>query len=411
MKYSARRSQIRLGNLFKNGMKNMTREQLAFIQILSDHLNGRKTEEIRDVDWNIIYSYARMHQVSGMIYTQAKSFMPAEALNRFLQDTIATVCVAEKREEDFTAIKNSFREASIPYFIVKGPEVASFYPIPKLRSMGDIDIVVHTENREECHEIFLQEGFHPESNQEDREWQYYKNGLEMELHDRLIYKESVNEEGQEAFFNDCWKYVDNGKLDWNFHLLFLIFHLRKHLMNSGAGYRHFMDLAIVAKKTDIDWEWLKRYLKITGMFKFARKCYGFIDQWFGIRVPISEKIDDEFYEDATQRIFRDGVFGFDNPENRENMVINQIRNKRLPKIGMIKMALHNIFPSRNELRQNDQYKYLNVHPALLPIAWIHRMIRGNNSEKRKSMSKAIKRTFITNEKIDERRDMLMKWGL
>lgn len=389
----------------------MTREQLVFIQILSDHLNGRKTEQILDVDWNRIYSYARMHQVSGMIYTQTKCFLPPEIKNLFLKDTIATICVSESRGEDYESIKNALQSNRIPHFIVKGPEVATLYPIPKFRSMGDIDLVVRPDDREAAHHILLNTGYYSVSKQEDREWQYYKNGLEIELHDRLIYKENVNEKGQEEYFNDCWKYVIDGQLEWNFHFLFLVFHLRKHLMNSGAGFRHFMDLAVAAQRANLDWDWVKKNLKVTGMYRFAKKCYGFIDRWFGISTPIAEQIDDEFYENATQRIFDDGVFGTDNEDNVDNEVINEIRGKKLSGLGMIKIAIRYVFPACKDLKYLKQYQYLEKMPILLPIAWIQRIFLSLNRKKKKTAMSNLKKSFIPKERIEKRNNMLREWGL
>lgn len=103
------------------------------------------------------------------------------------------------------------------------------------------------------------------------------------------------------FFNDCWQYVHEGQLDWDFHLLFLIFHLRKHFMNSGVGFRMFMDLAVVAAKVNIDWDTLANKLKKIGMLEFAKKCYGFIGRWFYIYGPLIDQIDEDFFEEASQK--------------------------------------------------------------------------------------------------------------
>ena len=389
----------------------MTKEQLYFIQLLSDHLNSRKTECVNDLDWEILHHYAQKHQVNGIFYVQAKDNMPLEVAKKFSQEMLATFYYQSSKENEMMQIKQALDEAEIPFFIVKGPVVAQLYPIPKLRVMGDIDLVIHTNDREACHNLLIKKGFTCFSKQEDREWQYNKNYMELELHDHLVYEEAVNEKGQDVFFNDCWRYVKNDELDWNFHLLFLIFHLRKHLMNSGVGFRQFMDLSVVAQSIEIDWEWLENNLKKTGMFEFAKKCYGFIDRWFGIHTPLSEKVDDQFYEQATEKIFADGIFGFGNGENANSYVINQIRHNRFPKIGMIRLAFSQLFPSRKELKDTDPYTYLGKYPILLPIAWIHRMIRGSNVKKLKVVTNVIKNSFISNDQIEKRVNMLNKWGL
>lgn len=389
----------------------MTREQLTFIQILSDHLNGRKTEEIRDVDWNVIYSYARMHQVSGMIYTQIKTFLPLEFRDIFMQDMAATICISTSREESFNPIKQALHKANIPFFIVKGPMIADLYPYSQLRIMGDIDLVVHSDDRETCHGFFLKEGFVFKTRQNDREWQYYKNGMEIELHDRLVYHEAINERGQDVFFNDCWKYVHGEELDWNFHLLFLIFHLRKHLMNSGAGFRQFMDLAVVTQRKELNWEWLEENLKKTRMLDFAKTCYGFINQWFDVNAPLSQKIDLDFYEKATQKVFADGIFGFDNEENDNSAFINQIRRDKFYRLGTFRFVLQQVFPPYHVMANTKPYAYIQKMPILLPVAWIHRMIIGSKAKKEQTVIRGIMKSFTSKEKLEKRNSMLKKWGL
>lgn len=382
----------------------MTKEQKFFIQILADHLNGRETKCNDVLDWNIIHDYARKHQVSSIVYTQAKDYMPAETLTAFRQETIATIYNATIRDNDFATVTKELKEDNIPFFIIKGPAVAALFPNPKLRSMGDIDLVVHHEDREKCHNIIINSGYKCISKQDDREWQYYKNNMELELHDRLVYDEAVNEKGQDEFFNDCWKYVHEGQLDWNFHLLFLIFHLRKHFMNSGVGFRMFMDLAVVAEKAHIDWYILEDNLKKAGMFEFAKKCYGFIGRWFGICVPITAAIDDAFFEEATQKIFADGVFGFDNYENKTNISVNKVRNNKYPKLSLLHLSVKECFPSWKLLSGTSTYKYLRNNKLLLPSAWIHRLYR--NVGKRKTKMKV-----ATAHKYEERMLMMEKWGL
>ena len=402
---------IRWGTNYLRMVITMTKEQSFFLQVLSDHLNGRKTIGIDGLDWNTILYYARRHQVSGIFYVQAKEYMPLEIVSLFQKEMVAIYLLQSNRECEMLEINRTLNNKKIPFFIIKGPVIGQLYPIPELRSMGDIDLVIQTNNRETCHDILLNRGYRCLSKQEDREWQYVKNGMEFELHDRLVYQEAVTERKQELFINNCWKYVKDGQLDWNFHLLFLIFHLRKHLINSGVGFRHFLDIAIVAQKVKMDWKWIEDNLKKTEMSDFAKRCYGFIFRWFGVQTPLMSDIDNAFFEQATEKIFADGVFGFGNKENDDSLVINQVRHDRFPKIGMIRLALCSVFPGRKELKDTIPYTYLDKYPVLLPIAWFHRMIRGSKKGKTNNIILDIKNSFTSKDQIEKRIEMLNKWGL
>ena len=389
----------------------MTKEQSFFIQILSDHLNGRETKCIEDLDWDVIHQYAKKHQVSGMVYSQVKDYMPVDILNTFMKETIATIYHAANRDNDFAAVKKEIEKNNIPYFVIKGPTVATLYPNPKLRSMGDIDLVVKHEDREECHQIIINNGYECASKQNDREWQYYKNNMELELHDRLVYEEAVNEKGQDEFFNDCWKHVQVGQLDWNFHLLFLIFHLRKHFMNSGVGFRMFMDLAVVAQKTDIDWTWMEKHLVDTRMITFAQTCYGFIDKWFDIHIPMAKSIEEDFYEKATQKIYADGIFGFDNIENANSDIINIIRKGKNIRASKKKYIIRKVLPTLTDMKNDRTYKYIHKCKLLLPIAWLQRIAKIIKNRGIYSAKSDMEKIYALDDIIQKRDNMLKKWGL
>lgn len=387
----------------------MSKEQIIFIKILSDYLNGRNTELADEIDWDIILQYARRHQVSGIVYHQAKEYMLPEIEEQFFKDMLGTYYYQINLEKDSKEIEKALVREKIPYFIVKGPKVAEMFPIPKLRVMGDVDLVIHTNDREKCHKLIQQFGYVCVSRREDREWQYYKNRIEIELHDRLVYKETVNGIGHEDFFNDCWKYVYEGELDWNFHLMFLIFHLRKHLMNKGVGFRQFMDLTVVAQKAAINWAWIEEKLKETRMLAFAKRCYGFIYKWFGIRAPIMDEPEDAFFEEASIKIFEDGVFGFGNADNVDSALINQVRFKRCPKAEMIRIATRKLFPRCKDLKYVTAYSYLQKYPWLLPCAWIQRFYRGMKKDKWGTIVLSIKHAFVANEKVAHRTKILDQW--
>lgn len=390
----------------------MTREQIVFIQILSDYLNNRKTTiNLDGLEWKDILLIARKQQVSGIVYSQVNKYMPLDVSEEFYKELIATLYSQSRIEYELNRIKKDLSISEVPFFIIKGKTIAALYPNPLLRTMGDIDVVVHSSDREKCHRIMIDRGFECNARLKDREWQYFKMNMEFEFHDHLVYKEVINERIQFDFFNDYWQYVQDGELDWNFHLLFLIFHLRKHLMNAGAGFRPFMDIAIVAQKRQLDWKWIEGKLERIEMLVFAKKCYGVIERWFGIGTPLASAIDDDFYNIITEKVFNDGLFGLNNIDNSDAAIINTIRGKKHPKLNMIRIVLKRIFPPRNEMQGIKEYEYLNRFVILLPIAWIQRFIKRIRAGGIKAWINDIKGPFRAQDRINKRSDMLNKWGL
>lgn len=376
---------------------NITPEEKVFIQILQDHLHRQKTLISENVDWDIIYNYSKQHQVEAIVYYQTKK----EDLRK---SYFVALYYASNRK---LLLKQLFSEITTAYVIVKGIEVAKLYPVPELRTMGDIDIVAR--NREEFHNAFIKLGSIVDLNKKDWEWHYHKSEINIELHDRLVYKETVNDNiKQVTFFNNLWIYVQDNKLDWNFHFMFLIYHLKKHIMNSGVGFRQFLDIAVVMKYVDLDWTWISEKLDEIELLPFTCVVLGFIKKWFDVEGEIEATlIEDDFYYEATKKIFKDGVFGFNNEENKKAIVINE--TIRQGKIAQFKTLVKKVFPSYEYMCATPHYAWIKKRIILLPVAWAYRWFRG--FMKFDSRMEFLKSSFVRNEKIEKREAMYRKWKL
>lgn len=392
----------------------MTLEQSYFLSVLADHIHGRSTTTPSEtLNWHEFLRLGRIHQLEGILYHQVRGFLPPKYENLLTQKYGATVYYYANRSLMVKLLTDELQAQHIPFFIIKGAAVADNYPVPALRTMGDTDLVIHTEDRQRVHEIFLSQGYANVSHFEDREWIYYKNQMEFELHDNLIYSEVINRKEHEEYLKDFWKYVHDGVLDWNYHLLFLFLHLRKHLMNSGVGFRQFMDVALTTKNNkDLNWVWIEAELDKLGMLSFAKTVFALNHIWFDVEPPIQVKeLETAFIEEATELVFRNGVFGFHNAENRENAAVNIARRGKNAQLAMTFSAFRKVFPSYQALCAVDHYRFLKGKPFLLPVAWIYRFFRGISRHRLGDNIHIVKSSFTSAETIKKRSAMLEQWGL
>ena len=389
----------------------MNCEKKFVLAVLADYLARRLTEQVSGLDWQEIMDLAQKHQIGGIIWTQCREFMPSEAKADFGLMYDKACYAYMKRQVAWGQLSAAFREEGIDFFPIKGLDIAKYYPHPVARTMGDLDLVIHREDRGRADELMRAHGFQNTSHFENREWVYFKDGLEYELHDRLIYDEQVNRAAHVEFFNQCWPYVEHGKLDVSFHFLFLLSHLRKHFMNSGVGFRQFMDIAIMAEKEPaLNWPWICARLEELDLLRFAAICAGFIQRWFGISIPIdAESPEEEFYEQATERVFANGIFGFDDAGNEKNLTINAARQSDNPASGLIGRARDAIFPSYDTLRVVPAYHFVENRPWLVPAAWVYRCCRG--MKKYSATKKILSNLYASSDIIKERDEYLTRWGL
>ena len=110
------------------------------------------------------------------------------------------------RNAQHRQIFHSFSEAGIPFFTVKGLDVARFYPVPALRTMGDSDIVIHPEDKDKAHAVMTGLGYQT-MRKANIEWIYSKGGLVFEIHDRLLYDMPFNSKAGLESVDQAWDHA------------------------------------------------------------------------------------------------------------------------------------------------------------------------------------------------------------
>ena len=380
-------------------MRSLSKEQKFFINTLKDYLLEQSSEVPSNVDWDIIKNFADRHQVTAVLYKQTKEprFQKAFAYQLF-------------RYTNFNCTIDLFKKAlsGYEYLIVKGAVLANLYQVPALRSMGDIDTLIHYEARESVKGALLNAGFEFKGDGGIGEIKYSKNGYLFEIHDSLVHRYNGNEELVNYFLH-VWDYVENGQINWSFHLIYLIEHLRQHFVDEGVGFRQFMDIAIVCKKCSIDWNFVSEELQKIKLLDFALTVFAFVRKWFEIEIPIkTRELSDEFFVKSTQKIFDDGVFGFDNADNKETELAFQMHYKGIDYQTARKEYIgKKFFPRYEEMCKLPYCEYVKKGKWLLPIAWIHRIIyRCFSKQSRDNMKQQ-----LSTDKVMNRVDMLTQWGL
>ena len=379
----------------------MTNEKKFFIQVLRDYIKSNQTSVDATVEWDILVDIVQQQQLSAIFYYQTKK-------QCFLTHYAAQLYCSINQEQLLYEIKQCLDKAEIQYVFVKGAVLRKYYKHPEFRSMGDLDLIVHENDKKYVGELLESIGF--ECKEGVNEWIYYKNEFEVELHHALVYDTDKLE--CKAVLNDFWKYVTDNQLDNNYHLVYLLIHLRKHLLNNGVGFRQFLDIALMIEYENLDWEWIKTFLQSIGMRKFASSVFAVIARCFQINIPISyEDIEEDFYHRVLEKLFKDGIFGFDNEDNDKVKGIACITCKEDCSIlrGRLRFAFRKLFPSYYYMERLPYCGYVRKSKAFLAIAWVHRLIyRFSCKENRKAF---IKKVSIPSTAIKDRENMIHQWGL
>lgn len=392
----------------------MIKEENYFIEILSDHLTEKETSSCPKCNWEIFAKLARIHQVEGIVYHQCKEFMPEEVKNRFEHAYRATLFYFVNRRNAMDEIAKAFDDAGVVFFVLKGSEVAKYYPIPFLRTMGDCDILIHRKDMQLATDTLRKLGYKGSDNIRLEHWAFDKNGFHFELHDNVIQEDECTNARQNRFFNNYEGFIHDGSLDWNFHFLFLLMHLRKHLISGGAGVRQFMDLAVIIKGIpELDWRWIDKKIKKLHIDRFTEACLSLVQDWFDVPAPINIRpLDKSIIEELTEKILKNGVFGFQDKRNKFNRARKMLLAGSSPLwLRRVKKLARDLFPTYEYMRGYPGCQYLENKPFLLPVARIYRwffiIIGKNNTDSIRTM----KHSFAENSDLEVQRKFLKKIGL
>ena len=352
---------------------------------------------------------ADQHEVRGIAYHQCKAFIPEPYRARLAQLYAMELHSYQNRCRLFDALSAALRDAGISFFTVKGLDVARLYPCPALRTMGDCDLVVREQDKTRAHKIFLRLGYE-NGQKQDREWTYFKNGLEFELHHSLLYDEQENTDKSVTFCKNAWAHVteENGRfiLDWSFHYIFLLLHLHRHLIYLGVGFRQFMDLYVVANSVSLDWAWIEAELEKLGLLAFSRRCTELTEAWFGS----GEMTERDRH--CLEQLLRNGAFGYHDVANRENRKSDEIIRMKGPRwLARLRILLDRTFPSYQNMRYVEHYSGLNGRPWLLPVYWVYRWVRALRYRMFDNGKRMVDNALVSDREIAARERELHYWGL
>ena len=290
-------------------------------------------------------------------------------LNRQLRQTIF---LHNQRYSAFEELSKTLSENGIDHLPVKGWYLRHLYEVPELRTFGDIDVLIRRKDRQRVHALMVSMGF---SVQTDWEPTYtYRRGAEFyELHTNLMDASLDGRSDLPAYFADAWDHaqVVSGRCfapETEFHFLYTLCHLAKHLYAGGAGLRMYLDAALFLQKQgrELDPGVIRREMAALKLPEFLDTVLTCCESWFGVTAPWDFSRSEAADELLTYTLDAD-LFG----KLRDNSVV-QMRNRRETAAsgGKVSAVKRILFPPYEALVK--RYTYIEGKKWLIPAALLHR---------------------------------------
>ena len=307
---------------------------------------------------------------------------------------------------------HAFHKHGIELTLFKGFVLKDLYPLPELRTMGDVDCLIHEKDRSASHQLLQELGFECTLSTGDV-WVYKRALLSIEVHTNIARNGFAGNTDFSSYFMDAMAHtVEQGEYRVflpEYHMLFLLYHISKHLSSTGAGVRMIMDLAVFALHQDesFDWDWLFSELERLNLTASASAVFTLANRWFHLDLPVQKKISETALTYLEKYILSGGVFGFDGHSTADVYLRRGFAGNKKSRSGVwyrIRLMWIYFFPSAEAMN-------LKNRPWLLPAAWVHRWYCGLFKRREHSLKVLHDLRSKESDTAKEEHEMLKELGL
>lgn len=312
--------------------------------------------------------------LSGMIFPYLNPKHYSDKLNQKANGVLFQFIEKDQKQQaQIEALRTLFNEHHIDFMFLKGTKLKTLYPQTYMRGMGDIDILVRSD-LDVIKQLFLKQNIRLESRTLAHDHYHTQEGLLIEIHPSI--HNDFNPKYQ-TYFKSAWEHTKQLSayeytLEPTFEIIYLLYHLAKHIESSGIGIRSLLDIGIYRLKygKEIDEKVLIETLEKLHMTQFYNTVMTLNKKYFDLEVsPLTKDyhLSESNYQKMTQYFLTSGIHGKGESFNAMAPRLAASKNKRKSKF---KVLLRIAFPKMVDAK--GMYPVLYKHPYLYPFMIMHR---------------------------------------
>ena len=311
-----------------------------FLKLLSCALHEEQPDPkafmgLDKATWRRIHSLAKAHAVPAFVGDRILT-LPKEALpSRNLRLMIFSEIELIRRSNVYLTkalgeLQKTYNAAGLPFILLKGLGLGTFYPSPDLRAGGDLDTLFHTAaDYERANALLCQAGYklHDDSEVRYGHTAFTYGHTIVENHGRAVFFDHKRHNRyfdalvQEAIDSHSLIYLRLGEysiatLPHELNVVYVFIHLFFHWLHWGVGFRQYSDWLLMMTKLQgqIDREKVLRYAEdldiLYPMQLFAQAAIRYLRVAPEIfPFPLLTE-DDPHTEEIIRDVMHSGNFGF-----------------------------------------------------------------------------------------------------
>lgn len=380
----------------------MNAESRLLIGALRRAVAGREESLCLNADWQKTLQLAAAHMLLPLLYDGLHRVpedweqVPEHAKKLLQQHFMRAVYHDTQLTHLGQQLTQRLTQAGVPHIFLKGAVLKYDYPVPALRTMCDLDVLVYT--RDYAAIAAVAEGLGGKAGHGDGNHRNYAfpGGVTVEFHPNLLHHGTPV--GTEI--NPGWQYAaeDGRQLTEEGVYLNTICHLANHFVSGGVGVRFVLDVWVSRhlRKSQPDRVFVEAELHRFGLLDFARHIENLAEVWFGDGDPAV------LPEGLEEYILTSGSHGLS-----DRAILNAVA--LAPGGSRSRALLKKAFYSQAELE--DRFPWCKGKPWLLPAAWCTRAFRAVTRHGSKVLRWGRESGAYSREEITAQQEKMKDFGI
>ena len=340
-------------------------------KLLSSVLNGTEPIALPEgMRLEALYEFQSEQNVSVMTYSALQKLgYSAEQLKAFQDDYKLNVLREARFELAGQQVFEALEKVKIKFLPLKGVILKNYYPNPAMRSFTDIDLYIGDQT-EKVRNLMFSLGYELKSDVGNEHVYVKKPSLHFEMHTSLF----PDDYDFDGYFDDPFihaKPKEGTSCSYEYYpsdfYIHVFAHLYKHFTYGGCGLRQFMDIYVLTKKWQLDFDYIEKELKsinLDGFYETVNKLNNFLFD--------GEKPSEELFEIA-EYVFNSGTFGTHEHQMGLDFQKDTANEQQSLKGWKIKYFLHRWQMTIPQMK--ERYPILKKCILLLPFCHIHKFFR------------------------------------
>lgn len=340
----------------------MKAEYAALIGLVRQHLDGTPATLPTHVDIALVAKQAAKHKLEPMVFAALEGQdLPEDIADRLFGEYHNAIFRDAQFDYVRTLVSQALEQHGIEHVFMRGMELKADYPVPALRTMSDMDILVKSEDLPKLRKILPPLGASSCYGDGNHRSFLFPNRIQVEFHPMLLHCSAP----VGTAINPGWQYVPRDQQSFcremteeGFYLNIMC-HFANHFFGAGAGIRYVLDIWVCRhlRSTKPDRAFIEKELQRVGLLKFAQNIEQLADIWFS-----GEPMRPEL-EELSDYICTSGLHGLTSRAHLNALCFSPGKNR-------FSALWRRAFYPKGDLE--NRFDWANGKPWLRPVAWIVR---------------------------------------